>query len=135
MFLLTQATLPHCPEKGGRLVNIASIANRDAPPMQTVYAGSKGMVDSFTKVWAKELPRKYGITVNVVSPGPTLTEGFGKAGEDFMQKVRPLIEKTPVGDRFARPEEIAFAVGFLCKPRASRINGPHLIADGGLFVV
>jgi len=133
-FLLTQATLPHFPERGGRIVNIVSIAARGSPPLQTIYAGSKGMVDSFTKVWAKELPRKYGITVNAVSPGPTMTEGFEKAGEEFMQKMRPLIEGTPVGDRFAKPEEIAFAVGFLCEPRASWINGLHLVADGGLLV-
>jgi len=134
-FLLTQAALPHLPkEGGGRIVNIISIAAREAPPMQTIYAGSKGMVDSFTKVWAKELPPKYGVTVNAVSPGPTMTEGFAKAGEAFMSKVRPVIEKTPVGSRLGKPEEIAYAVGFLCEPRASWINGLHLIADGGLLI-
>jgi NAD(P)-dependent dehydrogenase (short-subunit alcohol dehydrogenase family) len=102
--------------------------------MQTIYAGSKGMVDSFTKVWAKELPPKYGVTVNAVSPGPTMTEGFAEAGEAFMQKIRPVIEKTPVGSRLGKPEEIAYAVGFLCEPRASWINGLHMIADGGLFI-
>jgi NAD(P)-dependent dehydrogenase (short-subunit alcohol dehydrogenase family) len=134
-FLLTQAALPHLPkEGGGRIVNIVSIAAREAPPMQTIYAGSKGMVDSFTKVWAKELPPKYGVTVNAVSPGPTMTEGFAKAGEPFMRMMQPVIEKTPVGSRMGKPEEIAYAVGFLCDPRASWINGLHLIADGGLFI-
>ncbi|KAM3065722.1 hypothetical protein ACMFMG_011425 [Clarireedia jacksonii] len=128
-FLLTQATLPHLPTEGGRIVNIVSIAAREAPPMQTIYAGSKGMVDSFTKVWAKELLPKYGVTVNAVSPGPTMTEGFAQAGEAFVQKIRPVIEKTPVGSRLAKPDKIAYAVGFLCEPRASWINGLHLIAD------
>ncbi|KAJ6193593.1 short chain type dehydrogenase [Bipolaris maydis] len=128
-FLLTQATLPHVPrEGGGRIVNIVSIAAREAPPMQTIYAGSKGMVDSFTKVWAKELPSKYGIMVNAVSPGPTMTEGFAKAGQSFMEMMRPAIEKTLVEGRWKKPEEIVFAVGFLCEPRASWIN------DGGLFI-
>ena len=133
-FLLTQAVLPHLPKEGGRIVNICSIAAREAPAMQTIYAGSKGMVDSFTKVWAKELPPKYGVTVNAVSPGPTMTEGFAKAGEPFMEKMRPVIEKTPVGGRWAKTEEIAYAVGFLCEPRASWINGLHLTASGGLFI-
>jgi NAD(P)-dependent dehydrogenase (short-subunit alcohol dehydrogenase family) len=92
------------------------------------------MVDSFTKVWAKELPRKYGVTVNAVSRGPTATEGFSKAGDLFMKQMQPVIDKTPVGSRFGKPEEIAFAVEFLCEPRASWINGLHLIADGGLFI-
>ncbi|KAH8666706.1 hypothetical protein BX600DRAFT_511611 [Xylariales sp. PMI_506] len=142
-FLATQAVLPHLPKPseedrasggGGRIVNICSISARAAPPLQTIYAGTKGMVDSFTRVWAKELPPKYGCTVNAVSPGPTMTEGFAAAGEEFMSAMRPVIEQTPVGPRFARPEEIAFAVGFLCEPRASWINGLHLVASGGLHI-
>ena len=134
-FLLTQAALPHFPKDGGgRIVNVVSISAREAPPLQTIYAGSKGMVDSFTKVWAKELPRKYGVTVNAVSPGPTATEGFSQAGDLFMKQMQPVIDRTPVGSRFGKPEEIAFAVAFLCEPRASWINGLHLIADGGLFI-
>ncbi|KAJ9156938.1 NAD(P)-binding protein [Coniochaeta hoffmannii] len=135
VFLLTQSALPHLhPSGGSRVVNIVSISARAAPPMQTIYAGTKGMVDSFTRVWAKELPRKYGCTVNAVSPGPTMTVGFATAGEDFMREMRPVMEQTPVGDRMASPDEIAFAVGFLCEPRASWINGLHLVASGGLFI-
>ncbi|KAI1338654.1 hypothetical protein F5Y15DRAFT_386558 [Xylariaceae sp. FL0016] len=60
-FLLTQAALPHLPPVGspgggGRIVNIVSVSSRGAPPLQTIYAGTKGMVDSFTRCWAKELP-------------------------------------------------------------------------------
>lgn len=134
-FLLTQATLPHLPKHGGcRIVNIVSISARAAPPLQTLYAGTKGMVDSFTKVWAKELPRKYGCTVNAVSPGPTMTDGFAAAGEQFMEMMQPVMDQTPVGGRMASPDEIAFAVGFLCEPRASWINGLHLVASGGHFI-
>ncbi|PVH75029.1 short chain type dehydrogenase [Cadophora sp. DSE1049] len=133
-FLLTQATLPHLVEQGGRVVNIDSISSRAAPPMQTIYSGTKGMVDSFTRCWAKELPPKYGCTVNAVSPGPTMTEGFAAAGEAFMKEMQPIMDQTPVGKRMARPDEIAFAVGFLCEPRASWINGLNLTASGGLFI-
>lgn len=133
-FLMTQNVLKHLPMEGGRIVNIVSISAREAPAMQTIYAGTKGMVDSFTKVWAKELPPKYGCTVNAVSPGPTMTEGFAQAGQDFMKKMQPVLDKTPVGGRLGKPEEIAFAVAFLCEPRASWMNGVHLIADGGLFI-
>ncbi|KAI0133586.1 putative short chain dehydrogenase [Xylariales sp. AK1849] len=140
-FLTTQAALPHLPKLsseagsgGGRIVNICSIAARAAPPMQTIYAGTKGMVDSFTRVWAKELPPQYGCTVNAVSPGPTMTEGFAAAGEEFMKVMQPVMDQTPVGGRLAKPDEIAFAVGFLCEPRASWINGLHLVASGGLHI-
>jgi len=133
-FLLTKAALPHLSKVDSRIVNIDSISSRAAPPMQTIYAGTKGMVDSFTRVWAKELPPKYGCTVNAVSPGPTMTEGFAQAGEEFIKVMQPVLDQTPVGKRMARPDEISFAVAFLCEPRASWINGLNLTASGGMFV-
>ncbi|RDL31064.1 Uncharacterized protein BP5553_09853 [Venustampulla echinocandica] len=133
-FLLTQAVLPHLSKTDSRIINIDSISSRAAPAMQTIYAGTKGMVDSFTRCWAKELPPKYGCTVNAVSPGPTMTEGFAAAGEAFIKMMQPVLDQTPVGARMAKPDEIAFAVGFLCEPRASWINGLNLTASGGLFI-
>ncbi|KAJ5125553.1 hypothetical protein N7526_007730 [Penicillium atrosanguineum] len=130
-FLLTKACLPHLTKGSGRIVNIASISARGPPPNQTIYAGTKGMVDSFTKCWAKELPPKYGCTVNAVSPGPTMTEGFAAAGEEQMKILQPVIDQTPVGPRMGQPEEIAYAVAFLCEERARWVNGAHIIASGG----
>lgn len=40
---------------------------------QTVYAATKAANESFTRVWAKELGQKYGVTVNAVNPGPIAT--------------------------------------------------------------
>ena len=51
-----------------------------------------------------------------------------------MKEMKPVMDQTPVGKMMARPEEIAFAVGFLCEPRASWINGLNLTASGGLFI-
>ncbi|GME33959.1 putative short chain type dehydrogenase protein [Neofusicoccum parvum] len=133
-FLLTQAALPHITKGAGRVVNICSVSARGAPPLQSIYAGTKGMVDAFTRCWAKELPPKYGCTVNAVSPGPTMTEGFAAAGEEAMKVLQPTIDATPVGKRMGDPSEIAFAVGFLCEEKARWINGEHLFANGGLFV-
>ncbi|KAI9159006.1 putative oxidoreductase [Paramyrothecium foliicola] len=133
-FLLTQSALPHLTKGNSRIINICSVSSRGPPPLQTIYAGTKGMVDSFTRGWAKELPPKYGCTVNTVSPGPTATEGFLSAGDEAMKVLQPVIDMTPAGKRMGRPEEIAFAVGFLCEERASWINGVHLFANGGLFI-
>jgi NAD(P)-dependent dehydrogenase (short-subunit alcohol dehydrogenase family) len=98
-FLLTQGVLPHFSPKDSRIINICSISARAAPAMQTIYAGTKGMVDSMTRVWAKELPPKYGCTVNCISPGPTETEGFKAAGDEMMKLLAPVIESTPCGAR------------------------------------
>lgn len=133
-FLLTQAALPHLTAPGGRIVNICSTSSRGPPPMQTIYAGTKGMVDSFTRCWAKELPRKYGCTVNAVSPGPTRTEGFAAAGEEVMKILQPTIDAIPAAARMGEASEVAYAVAFLCEERARWINGVHLHANGGLHI-
>ena len=134
-FLLTQQFLKHTTKGYARIVNIASISARSPPPLQTIYAGTKGMVDSFTRCWAKELPPKYqGLTVNAVSPGPTRTEGFAAAGEEAMKVLQPTIDSTPCGKRMGEASEIAYAVGSLCEEKASWICGTHMVVCGGLFV-
>ena len=133
-FLLTQEVLKHITKGSGRIVNIASISARAPPPLQSIYAGTKGMVDSFTRCWAKELPPKYGCTVNAVSPGPTRTEGFAAAGEEAMKVLQPAIDATPCGKRMGEAAEIAYAVSSLCEERASWICGTHMVVSGGLHV-
>lgn len=133
-FLLTQAALPHLTRNSGRIVNIASISARAPPPLQTIYAGTKGMVDAFTKCWAKELPPKYGCTVNAVSPGPTQTEGFAAAGEEAMKILQPTINATPCGKRMGEAGEVAYAVAMLCEERAGWVCGTHVVVSGGLHV-
>ncbi|KAK4539203.1 hypothetical protein LTR36_001161, partial [Oleoguttula mirabilis] len=133
-FLLTQEALKHLTKGSGRIVNIASASARTPPPWQTIYGGTKGMVDSFTMCWAKELPPKYGCTVNAVSPGPTKTEGFAAAGEEVMEFLQPTIDATPCGSRMGEPTEIAYAVAMLCEERASWVCGSHIVVSGGLQI-
>ncbi|KAB8228843.1 hypothetical protein BDV23DRAFT_167448 [Aspergillus alliaceus] len=135
-FLLTQAALPHLSPQGSRIINISSISAKEGMGMQTLLSGTKAMIESFTKVWAKELPPKYHCTVNCVSPGPTRTEAFGAAlaGAEFQRIINPLIEGTPVANRPAETSEISYAVLMLCHPRATWLNGVNLIVSGGLGV-
>ncbi|KAL2408251.1 hypothetical protein ABEF93_000067 [Exophiala dermatitidis] len=137
-FLLTKEVLPYLPKKeaggGGRIVNIVSISARAPPPHQTIYAGTKGMVESFTRCWAKELPPKYGCTVNAVSPGATRTPAFPERGSKEYELLQPTIDGTPCGPRMRDPEEIAHAVVFLCEERSRWINGTNIFVTGGLYV-
>lgn len=133
-FLLTQAALPHLAPRGSRIINISSISAKEGFAFQTILSGSKAMVESFTKVWAKELPPKYNCTVNCVSPGPTRTEAFNAISADFMEVIKPMIEATPVAGRAAETSEIAYAVLMLCHPRATWLNGVNLVVSGGLTV-
>ncbi|KAJ5173377.1 hypothetical protein N7492_005970 [Penicillium capsulatum] len=133
-FLMTQKVLPHLTKGSGRIVNITSICGRGAGPAQTIYAGTKGMIDSFTKCWAKELPPKYGCTVNAVSPGATDTRQLTDALKSTPEVIDMMKALTPVEGRLGQPDEVAYAVGFLCEERARFVNGEHMFVSGGLFI-
>lgn len=133
-FLLTQAVLPHLAPKNSRIINIVPISARTPPPGQTLYAGSKAMVDAFTTVWSKELPPKYGCTVNSVSPGLIGDTTIYDIPEQAAVKARKphYIAMIPCGKREGRPDEIAYAVAFLCEEQASWVCGAHLEVSGGI---
>lgn len=133
--LLTQAVLRHLAPSNSRIVNIGS-SNSVEPDLDgmTLYAGSKGMIDSFTRCWARELPRKYGCTVNTIAPGPTGTEAMLSAPDYFRQFTKPAEERTPVAPRMGSPEEIANIVAMVCEEGAKWLNGARLNVSGGLKV-
>ncbi|EON67865.1 hypothetical protein W97_07362 [Coniosporium apollinis CBS 100218] len=140
MWLLTQAALPHLPKKeeggGGRIVNMCSGVARQPMANQSTYCATKGAIDSLTKEWARELPPKYGCTVNSVAPGPIETPGMrGCMTAEEMAVVQPQMEMaTPVAPRVGKPEEVAWAVAFLCEERSRWINGESLFVSGGLVI-
>ena len=81
------------------MINISSVASSLTPPNSVIYSGTKGAVDAITRVLAKELgPR--GITVNVVSPGPTDTELFG---QDKTEEDKRAVELILAQQVFGRP--------------------------------
>ncbi|RSM09351.1 hypothetical protein CEP52_004165 [Fusarium oligoseptatum] len=77
-YFLTRAVLPYLTKTNSRIINITSDNARDPQHNSSIYAGTKGMIETLTRSWAHDLPRKYGCTVNSVAPGPTSTESFLK---------------------------------------------------------
>jgi 3-oxoacyl-[acyl-carrier protein] reductase len=77
LFFTSQEALKLIRDGGGRIVNISSLASRVTAPGRSVYAGTKGAVEAFSRVWAAELGGR-GITVNSVSPGTVETERMKK---------------------------------------------------------
>jgi 3-oxoacyl-[acyl-carrier protein] reductase len=130
-FLAVQQAIKHFPKEGGSIVNISSIASESPGPNSSLYAASKGAVDTLTLALAKELgPRK--IRVNAVAPGYTDTEGTQRIGLVGSAAAEAMIAATPLGARFGRPEEIAPAVVFLASDDAAWLTGERLNASGGV---
>lgn len=132
--LLTQAALPHL-SRGSRIVNIVSPTSRDPRPEMTLYAGSKGALDSMTRAWARDLPREYGCTVNAVAPGPVDGAAINSAPEWFKKELAEFTKTTPVAPRLTQAAEVARAVAMLCEEGASWINGDIVNVSGGLHLL
>ncbi|KIY03990.1 uncharacterized protein Z520_00682 [Fonsecaea multimorphosa CBS 102226] len=130
---IINSALPHFPPKGGRVINISSVASKlaNADPILT-YGASKAALDSITRSLANVLGISTGATFNSVSVGATTTDTVQAAiqqfGETFVEDTTKLMTAEK---RFGEPDDIAFVVGFLASEEARWINGAHIMANGG----
>ena len=140
---LSRALLPGMLARDwGRIVFIASDQSAKPNPGMAHYAMSKAAQVSVARSLA-ELTRGTRVTVNSALVAPTWSEGV----ETFLKKVAPGLGKTvdemrtayfettgasSLLQRWARPEEIAAQIAFLCSERASAINGAAQRVDGGI---
>jgi 3-oxoacyl-[acyl-carrier protein] reductase len=111
----------------GRIVNIASIWSVITKPKRTIYTMSKNALIGLTKTMGVELA-SYGIMVNAISPGFTLTELTKKTltEDDFDS----LASQVPAG-RFAEPKEMAQVILFLASKENSYMTCQNITVDGG----
>lgn len=116
-------------QKGGAIVNIASIHGLQGMPERGPYSFSKAGIVNLTRSLAAELGR-YNIRVNTVAPGFTLTKGFEHQVSIGTVTKEELVSRIPLG-RLATVEDMANAVVFLASDRAGYISGVTLPVDGG----
>lgn len=127
---VTHAVLRRMAEAGaGRVVSLASDAGRVGSSGEAVYAACKAGIVALSKSVARELARR-GITLNVVSPGPTDTPLF--AGFDPSGKLAAALERAIPMRRLARPEDYPGLVAFLLSDEAAFITGQTVSVSGGL---
>ena len=128
---------------GGRIVNIASNASKQASATGAAYSASKFAVLGLTQASALDLA-PYGITVNAVCPGPINTDRMsywerdqaaerGMSQEEFRsQIVQAGAQSSPLG-RIAEPQDVANVVAFLASDDASFVTGQAYNVNGGLL--
>lgn len=122
--------LPQMLKQGfGSIVNCSSIAGLVGFTGIPAYTASKHGVIGLTKTAALEYA-KQNIRVNAICPGVIQTPMIDRFthGENQIQK--QLIAGEPVG-RVGKPEEIAYAVLWLCSDQSSFVTGNSLVVDGG----
>jgi len=135
---LVQAVIPSMKEAGfGRIINIISTSVKAPLNGLGVSNTIRGAVANWSKTMANELG-SFGITVNNVLPGATMTSRLdsiaankaSKTGSTKEEVLKQMAGAAPA-QRVGEPEEVANAVAFLASPAAAYINGINLPVDGG----
>lgn len=116
---------------GGSIILTGSTTGVMGTARFSIYSASKAAIRNFARSWALDLVGT-GIRVNVLSPGPTLTELASEVvGADAMHA---LGATTPIG-RVGQPSEIGAVAAFLASDDSSFMTGGEVFADGGLAQV
>ncbi|MFC9353447.1 SDR family NAD(P)-dependent oxidoreductase [Arthrobacter sp. NPDC057013] len=119
---LANEVVPRMPD-GGRVLLIGSrTSTGEAGKSQ--YAATKAALMGMGRTWAQELAPR-GITVNVLSPGPTDTPMLGDPGRAATPP------KLPALGRLVDPEDVAALAGFLLGPHGKSITGQNYVICGG----
>jgi len=128
--LVAKEAAKHIGAGGGSIVNVSSVISESPLAGSSIYAATKGAVDTLSGALALELaPRK--IRVNTLAPGGVETEGSRKLGIADSDFGKDIIARTPLG-RLGQPDDIAKVAVFLASDDSSWLTGERIQASGGL---
>lgn len=131
-FRLMRAAVPHLKARKGSVVNVSSVNGLRAFAGVLAYNVSKSAIDHLTRCTALEMA-PFGVRVNCVNPGVTITNLHKRGGMDDEAYAAFLLrakETHPLG-RPGRPEEVAAMIVFLASDEASFMTGETIPVDGG----
>jgi 3-oxoacyl-[acyl-carrier protein] reductase len=111
--------------RGGRIIATSTGGTQMLMTQTSLYLGSKGAVEQFVRVLAREVGDR-AITVNAVSPGYTDTELLPARDRAVAAAASPF-------NRVGQPEDVAEAFAFLAADSGRWITGQNIAAGGGVF--
>ncbi len=114
---------------GGSIVNVASVAATHPDRMLSLYSTLKTALIGMSRSFALEFGAD-GIRANTILPGVIKTKLADAYDEDTKKRI---IDKTTV-KRLGEPEDIGYAVLYLCGPGGAYVSGTNLVVDGGFSV-
>ncbi len=120
-------------QRSGKIINVSSISGLlGAPKGELAYSASKAGLNAMTAVAALDLGA-YGINVNCVAPGWTVTEMVVRraGGKEAFEKLTATKARQAIMGRVGDPQDIANAVLFLASQDSSFIAGQVIVVDGG----
>jgi NAD(P)-dependent dehydrogenase (short-subunit alcohol dehydrogenase family) len=129
-FLCCKAVFPQMKKQGkGKIINISSGMFFSGVSQFIHYVTSKGGIVAFTRALARELG-DYGICVNAIAPGYTITEVFKKKLSFNGETVRSFVSKRCF-KRDELPEDLTGTIVFLSSEESDFITGQTIVVDGG----
>ena len=130
-FLMAKHVIPHMKAQGyGKIINISTgMAMRGVPGMLH-YVASKGAVLSITNCLSREVG-PWGIRVNTIAPGLTISDTVAAAQPEFLEAVRVPMAKSRAIQRDQLPEDLVGTVVFLSSAASDFITGQTIVVDGG----
>ncbi|HMU76067.1 MAG TPA: SDR family oxidoreductase, partial [Elusimicrobiota bacterium] len=120
---------PMFKQRGGRIINIASIVGLMGNAGQVNYSATKGGVIAMTKTCAREFASR-NVLVNAIAPGFIRTAMTDKLTDEQKQKLSSII---PL-ERLGEAQDVANAALFLASPESSYITGQVISVNGGMYM-
>jgi len=113
---------------GGTIVTVSSVHGLVGRPGHSVYAGTKGAINAFTRELAVELSPLH-IRLNAVAPGTIEVPSYWKIDPDYS---REAANKTVPWGRVGLPQDVGYLTAFLVSDASEFMTGQVLYFDGGL---